>query len=214
MLTDYKIIYGDKAHVYTSEIIEKKSKFLVHVKKVETEEEAVAFIQQIKKKHYDANHNCSAFIVGKKKELVRSSDDGEPSGTAGKPMLEVLLGSGLVDVVAVVTRYFGGQLLGTGGLVRAYTQATQEGLACCQTAVMRLGKRVQVTTDYMTIGKILNELTKRQLVQEASDYTERIVLTLVIPAEQTEDFMDTITELSAGKSTVEIVASTYFPDRT
>ncbi len=130
MIVDkYKVIYGEKQEVYTDEIVEKKSRFIANIKKVETEEEAVAFINEMKKKYYDARHNCSAFVIGKSKQLLRSSDDGEPSGTAGKPMLEVLLGTDIVNVVVVETRYFGGTLLGTGGLVRAYTDATKAGLA-------------------------------------------------------------------------------------
>lgn len=112
MVDQYKIIYGSKDETHADEINVKKSRFIAYVQKVETEEEAIAFLTKIKKKHYDARHNCSAFIVGKNKELLRCSDDGEPQGTAGKPMLDVLLGSGLVNVAVVVTRYFGGTLLG------------------------------------------------------------------------------------------------------
>ena len=110
------------------EIVEKKSRFIATIRKCETEEEAVAFIEEMKKKYWDARHNCSAFIIGSRGELTRCSDDGEPSGTAGRPMLEVLTGSGIRNIAVVVTRYFGGTLLGTGGLVRAYTQAVKEGL--------------------------------------------------------------------------------------
>lgn len=116
-MEQYRVIYGDKNEVYTDEIVEKKSKFIANIKIVESEEEAVAFINEIKKKYYDARHNGSAFVVGTKKQLVRSNDDGEPSGTAGKPMLEVLLGSDIVNVAAVVTRYFGGTLLGVNSII-------------------------------------------------------------------------------------------------
>ena len=107
------------------EIVEKKSRFISTIRKCETEEEAVAFIEEMKKKYWDARHNCSAFIIGSRGELTRCSDDGEPSGTAGRPMLEVLTGSGIRNIAVVVTRYFGGTLLGTGGLVRAYSKAVQ-----------------------------------------------------------------------------------------
>ena len=109
------------------EIIEKKSRFIAQIAPVETEEEAYAFIEKIRKKHYDARHNCFAFSVGTQMPLLRFSDDGEPQGTAGKPMLELIQNSGIHDICVVVTRYFGGTLLGTGGLVRAYTQATASG---------------------------------------------------------------------------------------
>ncbi|MFI3172686.1 MAG: YigZ family protein [Eubacteriales bacterium] len=210
MVENYRIIAGDKDCVYTDEIVEKKSRFIASVKQVETEEEAVAFINQVKKKHYDARHNCSAFIIGKKKELVRCNDDGEPSGTAGKPMLEVLLGSDLVNVAVVVTRYFGGTLLGTGGLVRAYTDATKAGLAQCQTAIMSKGKKVKIHTDYNTIGKILYELGQRGLNQEDSEYTDVIVLTVIVPIEDVDGFEKKMTEISAGKTRVEVVEEVYF----
>lgn len=210
MIESYRIIYGDKELIYTDEIVEKKSRFIANIKKVESEDEAIAFIQEMKRKYYDARHNCSAFIVGSRKELVRSNDDGEPSGTAGKPMLEVLVGSDIVNVVAVVTRYFGGTLLGTGGLVRAYTDATKAGLAGCQTAIMSLGKRVKIHTDYNTIGKVLYELGQRGLGQEDSEYTDVIVLTVIVPIEEYEEFENKITEISAGKSSVAVVEETYF----
>ncbi len=210
VIENYKVIYGDKEEIYTDEIVEKKSRFIASIKIVETEEEAVSFISAIKKKYYDARHNCSAFVVGKKKELVRCNDDGEPSGTAGKPMLEVLLGSDIVNVAVVVTRYFGGTLLGTGGLVRAYTEATKVGLAQCQIAIMSLGKKVKIHTDYNTIGKVLYELGQRGLGQEDSEYTDVIVLTVIVPIEDADEFEKKITEISAGKSIVEVVEEVYF----
>ena len=127
------------------EIVEKKSRFIATIRKCENEEEAVAFIEEMKKKYWDARHNCSAFIIGSRGELTRCSDDGEPSGTAGRPMLEVLTGSGIRNIAVVVTRYFGGTLLGTGGLVRAYTQAVKEGLAHCETGILRKGCELEVT---------------------------------------------------------------------
>ena len=109
------------------EIVEKKSRFIAHVQAVETVEEAQEFIEAVKKKYWDARHNCSAFSVGEQNPLTRCSDDGEPGGTAGKPILEVIQGSGICNIAIVVTRYFGGTLLGTGGLVRAYTEAAKAG---------------------------------------------------------------------------------------
>ena len=134
----YRVLYTPDSEVqtFTGEIVEKKSRFIANVRKVECEEEAVAFIEEMKKRYYDARHNCSAFVIGTRGELTRCSDDGEPSGTAGRPMLEVLLGTEIRGIAAVVTRYFGGTLLGTGGLVRAYTQSLQEALKNCPTAIM------------------------------------------------------------------------------
>ena len=116
----------------TAEIVEKKSRFIATCKPVTTEEDAVVFIESVKKQYWDARHNCSAFVIGSKGELTRCSDDGEPSGTAGRPMLEILLGEGIRNIAVVVTRYFGGTLLGTGGLVRAYSDAVREGLKECK----------------------------------------------------------------------------------
>ena len=118
MLERYKTVYRGKE----GEIIEKKSRFIATVRLVETEEEALAFIEEMKKKYWNATHNCFAYVIGERRECVRCSDDGEPSGTAGKPMLDVLLGEELYNTAVVVTRYFGGTLLGTGGLVRACAQ--------------------------------------------------------------------------------------------
>ena len=112
----------------TGELIEKKSRFIATVSPVKSEEEAQRFIEQIKKQYWDARHNCTAFTIGSRHQLTRCSDDGEPAGTAGRPMLDVLLGEDIHDTCVVVTRYFGGTLLGTGGLVRAYSGAVQEAL--------------------------------------------------------------------------------------
>ena len=132
----------------TAEITEKKSRFIATVRRTESEEEAVSLIEEMKKKYWDASHNCSAFVIGRRGQLTRCSDDGEPSGTAGRPMLEVLLGEGICDAAVVVTRYFGGTLLGTGGLVRAYGAAVKSGLEASQTATMRYGSRIRIGTDY------------------------------------------------------------------
>lgn len=110
------------------EIQEKKSKFIAHIYSCSTEEEALSYLENIRKQHYNATHNCFAYVIGENYEIERCSDDGEPSGTAGRPMLDVLLGENLHNTIAIVTRYFGGTLLGTGGLVRAYAKATQEGI--------------------------------------------------------------------------------------
>ncbi len=125
MLEHYKTIYEGGE----GELVEKKSRFIATVRPVETEEEALAFIEEMKKKYWDARHNCYVYSVGMNREATRCSDDGEPSGTAGRPMLDVLLGAGIYNAAIVVTRYFGGVLLGTGGLVRAYSGAVQAGLA-------------------------------------------------------------------------------------
>ena len=185
------------------EIVEKRSRFIATVAKCETEEEAIRFIDSMKKKYWDARHNCSAFVIGDRGELTRCSDDGEPSGTAGRPMLEVLLGEGLHNVCVVVTRYFGGVLLGTGGLVRAYSQAVKEGLAHCRTGMKRPGCELEIQTDYNGIGKILYLLGQRGIEPTESVYTDTVTLHILIPAEDEEQMRKEITEATFGKAGIE-----------
>ncbi|MCD8326906.1 MAG: YigZ family protein [Lachnospiraceae bacterium] len=209
----YRIIYSQKNQIqtYTGEIVEKKSRFIANIRTAESEEEAIAFVEQMRKRYYDARHNCYAFVVGPAGELVRSSDDGEPSGTAGRPMLEVLLGRELRNVAVVVTRYFGGVLLGTGGLVRAYTQAVQEALQSCPTAVMRPGKRLEIETDYNGIGKILYLLGKRNLTPESSEYTDRVCLRVLVPEEEADYFTKDVIEVTAGRSRIVELEEVFYP---
>lgn len=189
----------------TGEITEKKSRFIATVKRVESEEEAAAFTEAMKKKYWDASHNCSAVVLGKRGEWTRSSDDGEPSGTAGRPMLEVLLGERLRDVAVVVTRYFGGTLLGTGGLARAYAGAVKAGLAACRLGTVLAGVRMSVETDYTGIGRILRLLEERGIRPLESLYTEKVTLTLPVPLEQKEALEKEITEATAGRAGVTIL---------
>lgn len=211
MIENYKIIYGEKDTIHTVQTEVKKSKFITYTKKVETEAEAIEFINKIKKKHHDASHNCSAFIVGTNKEIVRSSDDGEPQGTAGRPMLDVLVGSDIVNIVSVVTRYFGGIELGRGGLTRAYSGAVQAGMEKLPTAIMTLGKRVKIYTDYSTIGNILHKLTQDNQPIEESNYTDIITLTITIEIDKVDNLINDINEISSAKSKVEIIEELYFP---
>ena len=147
----------------TGEIIEKKSRFIATVRPVRNEEEALAFLEEMRKQYWDARHNCYAYSVGRNREYTRCSDDGEPSGTAGRPMLDVILGEDIYNVAVVVTRYFGGVLLGTGGLVRAYSKAVQEGLSESLLIEKKKGISLKVTTDYTGIGKIQYIAGERQI---------------------------------------------------
>ena len=168
-MKEYKIVYcGGEG-----EIVEKKSRFIATVKPVDSEEEASAFIAEMKKKYWDARHNCSAFVIGEHNEIQRSSDDGEPAGTAGHPMLDVLLGEGIHNTAVVVTRYFGGTLLGTGGLVRAYSAATKEGLANSTIITKYWGTKLLVNTDYNDIGKIQYLIGQREIHIMYAQYTEK-----------------------------------------
>ena len=195
------------------EIIEKKSRFIATLRPCETEEEAVAFIEEMKKKYWDARHNCSAFCIGSRGELTRCSDDGEPSGTAGRPMLEVLLGEELKNVAVVVTRYFGGVLLGTGGLVRAYTQAVKVGLENCKTGVMQYGTELEIITDYNGIGKILYLLGNAGIEPASSDYTDKVRLRIYLPVEKEAVLEKDMVEATRGRVEFEKIRELYFVDK-
>lgn len=190
----YKIVYEGGS----GEIIEKKSRFLATVQPAASEEEAVAFIASMKKKYWDASHNCSAFTVGRNHELTRCSDDGEPSGTAGRPMLDVLLREDIHNAAVVVTRYFGGTLLGTGGLVRAYQKSTQEGLAGAVVLEKQQGCMLDIVTDYNGLGKIQYLLSQRKIPVQDTEYTDKVVIHAMVPLEQKDGFAKAATEATAG----------------
>ncbi|MCI8799899.1 MAG: YigZ family protein [Lachnospiraceae bacterium] len=195
------------------EYVEKKSRFIATLRSCESEEEAIRFIEETKKRYWDARHNCYAFIVGSRGELSRCSDDGEPGGTAGRPMLEVLTGAELRNVAAVVTRYFGGVLLGTGGLVRAYTQAVKEGLKNCRLGRMRPGQEMEVTTDYNGVGKILYLLGSAGIEPDAADYGENVVLRLTVPQEEADALRGKMTDMTGGRVKFDIIREIYFVDK-
>ena len=195
------------------EIVEKKSRFIATVRPVESEAEASAFIEEMKKKYWDATHNCSAFVIGRRGELTRCSDDGEPSGTAGRPMLEVLLKEGICNTAVVVTRYFGGTLLGTGGLVRAYGAAVKEGLKNSGVVTMRYGTRLQVTADYPDVGRIQHLEAKEGIAQERAEYGVNVRFVLAFPAEEEERICRGITESTDARAEIEILSHGYYVDR-
>lgn len=182
------------------EIIEKKSRFIATVTPISSEEDALLFIEQIKKKYWDARHNCTAFTLGDRHQLTRCSDDGEPAGTAGRPMLDVLLKEDIHDVAVVVTRYFGGTLLGTGGLVRAYSGAVQEGIRNAVVLTRRTGLRLQIHTDYTNIGKIQYLLGQHQIPTLSSSYTDAVTLEVLVPTEDLDSFCAAVTEGTAGSA--------------
>lgn len=192
---------------------EKKSRFIATIRVCGSEAEAAAFIEEMKKKYWDARHNCSAYVIGSRGELTRCSDDGEPSGTAGRPMLEVLTGEGIRNIAVVVTRYFGGVLLGTGGLVRAYTQAVKEGLKNCTVGRMRFGYELEVCTDYGGIGKIQYLLANHGIEPVSEEYTDKVTLRLMVPAGREEELRKKITEATCGRSEINRVRELYFVDK-
>ena len=190
MLPEYRTIYQGGE----DEIVEKKSRFIASVIPVENEEEALEFIEKTKKQYWDARHNCFAYVIGERGQLQRCSDDGEPNGTAGKPMLDVLLGNELRNVAVVVTRYFGGTLLGTGGLVRAYSQAVKAGLQASVMITKILGVKLHIETDYTTFGKIQYILAQRELKILDTVYTDKVELEVLTPKTELEQVMHAITE--------------------
>ncbi len=206
MLSQYKTVYaGGEA-----EIIEKKSRFIATVRPVKTEEEAIEFIESMKKKYWNATHNCSAYVLGEHFQIQRCSDDGEPSGTAGKPMLDVLLGEEIHDVVVVVTRYFGGTLLGTGGLVRAYSSSTKEGLLASKVITKYHGQKLVIETDYTGLGKIQYILGQRGLTILDSIYTDKVELEVLLPEDEIQPVMSAITEGTNGQAVMELMDECYF----
>ena len=186
----------------TGEIEEKKSRFIAHVEPVSTEEEATAFIAAMKKQYFDARHNCYAFVIGDNSELTRCSDDGEPSGTAGRPMLEVLTGEGITNVVCVVTRYFGGTLLGTGGLVRAYQAATKEGLNNSVIIEKRPGILIEISCDYTDVGKLQYTFANKGIRVLSSDYGADVLFKIVVDIDEKESIKKDLTEITSGKATI------------
>ena len=202
----YKII----EHGGSAEIEEKKSRFIAHVASAGSEEEALAFIEAKKKQFWDARHNCYAYVLGEQAQTVRFSDDGEPSGTAGRPILEVLIGSGIRNLVVVVTRYFGGTLLGTGGLVRAYTKAAQAGLAASDVRTMCCGYEMTIVTDYNGIGKVQYLFGSRGISTGEVDYGEQVTVLVNIPYEEKDAVVNEITEVTAGKAKITVSDPKYF----
>lgn len=193
-----------------AEIIEKKSRFIATVRPVRSEEEAIAFIDEMKKKYYDARHNCSAFVIGSRASILRSSDDGEPQGTAGKPMLDLLMGSEIRNIAAVVTRYFGGTLLGTGGLVRAYSGALKEALALCEVAENHFGVVLQIGTDYNGVGKIQYIIGKHGIEILDSVYAEDVTFNVLVPIEDYDGLQKELIEATNAKVKLEEVERRYY----
>lgn len=185
------------------EITEKKSRFIATVRPVESENEAVSFINETKKKYWDARHNCSAFVIGKRQELTRCSDDGEPAGTAGRPMLDVLLKENIHNAAVVVTRYFGGVLLGTGGLVRAYQQATKAGLSASEIIEKKEGAVLFIRTDYTGIGRLQYLFAQEKITVMDTAYEADVLVKAVIPENNKKRIEKTIIEQTNGTAKLE-----------
>lgn len=188
----------------TSEIIEKKSRFISNVCPVNSEEEAISFISEIKKQHYNARHNCFAYIINGQIPIMRFSDDGEPSGTAGKPILDVLINEGLENVVVVVTRYFGGILLGTGGLVRAYGKSAKEGIINGKIVEIDLYSTIYISCDYSISGKIQYEIENSNFILFNTEYTDTVKFTVYVNEIEKENFKKHIINISNNQAIISI----------
>ncbi|TVP84132.1 MAG: YigZ family protein [Alkalicoccus sp.] len=182
-----------------SELTVQKSRFITYVKRTETEEEARTFIAEIKKEHWDASHNCSAYMIGENDLIQKADDDGEPSGTAGVPMLEVLKKRKLKDTCVVVTRYFGGIKLGGGGLIRAYSSAASAGIKETGVVERRLASIGTAVFDYTLLGKIENEIRSSSYILKDISYGEKAAVTCWINAGEENDFEQWLMNLSGGR---------------
>lgn len=205
MLKRYKTVNG----FGEASITEKKSKFIASVKPVNNEDEAQEFILELKKKYYDASHNVFAYRIYEKTCIERQSDDKEPGQTAGLPVLNAMRTEDVINAVIVVTRYFGGVLLGTGGLVRAYGGAAKKGLAAAGIAEKILYDRVYIITDYNFSGKIQYEILNKEYILHNTEYTDKVKFTVLCEIDKTDAFVKNITDISGASALIEKGAAVY-----
>lgn len=205
MKTRYRTIYK----MGEDEISIKKSRFIGYAMPVETEDKAIKFIEEIKTKHRDATHNVYAYVLGGDNNIQRYSDDGEPSGTAGIPALEVIKKEDLRNIAVVVTRYFGGKKLGTGGLIRAYTKGAKIGLEAGIIIDKILFRKVKVRIDYTLYGMVENYLINKGIYIEDTVFNDAVNLILYIEYEKDEIFRNTIRELTNGTGIIDDIGEEY-----
>lgn len=204
-MTEYYIPTGPG----DAEYVEKRSRFLGKVRHVESEEEARAFIEAMKKQYHDARHNCWCYLL--KNGVLRYSDDGEPQGTAGQPMLAVFQREHVTNVLCVVTRYFGGILLGAGGLTRAYSKSARDALAAAGVAAMGLWTAARCTCPYPLLERVKLEVQAVGGTVDAVDYGAEVALTLSLPEDAPRRLQDRLTELSAGRLRLELSGTELRP---
>lgn len=205
MLESYKTIAGNYQH----EIVIRGSRFICTLARTETEEDAKDFIAEIKKEHWKATHNCSAYLIGDQHQIQRAHDDGEPSGTAGVPMLEVLKKNDLHDVSAVVTRYFGGTKLGAGGLIRAYSKAVSTALREGGIVMRSMQVPIHCTVSYSASGKLENRLLQSDYTLIDTEYTDQVTFKVGVLAAETDQFQAEIVDFMNGNVTFELGDATY-----
>ncbi len=199
--------YTIKEDEYSAELIEKKSKFIATLLKVSSEEQAIEFIEKIRKKYRDAKHNVFAYRIAN--ALERYSDDGEPSGTAGVPILDILRGEKLENVLVVVTRYFGGILLGTGGLVRAYSTVTKQAIADAVKIEMKLSNEYEVVVDYNFHNILQHYFRENSIIIKDTIFSDKVSINIIVYAEKSENLKDKIIEKTEGTAKV-ILKETYY----
>lgn len=197
----------------SAEIVEKKSRFIAHVKPIASEDEAAAYIDEIKKQYWDARHNCYAYQLGNRNQIQRYSDDGEPGGTAGMPILDVLRGRDIKNTLIVVTRYFGGTLLGTGGLVRAYSSASREGIRAAGLVEKICHIRQHFTVDYTLSGKVQYEVMKGENILEDTLYTDKVEFVVLSPIEAAEGLKKAVVNITGNKAEIVTEETPVFADR-
>ncbi len=201
-----KVIYKGGS----GEIIEKKSRFIANVYPVRTQDEAEEIIGQLKKKYWDARHNCYAYIIGEDMQMKRCSDDGEPQGTAGRPMLDILTGENISNVLVVVTRYFGGVLLGTGGLIRAYQAAVREGLYASDIIEKKHAYKYKLTLDYTYMGKIQYIAQSFGVITLDTVYGDKVVCIMLVETDHDKAFCDSIMEATSAQADLNRECSVWY----
>lgn len=204
-MKEYNTLYQSSME----EILIEKSRFIGYAKGVKDESEASEFIKTISKRHYDATHNVWAYILGENAETQRYSDDGEPSGTAGIPVLEVMKKEGITDAVIVVTRYFGGIKLGAGGLLRAYTKSAAAAVKSSGILSRKLFVPLRLTLDYSLIGKLQRDLAAREIAHSAPEFSEKVRIDVFAPSGEEENYIAYYTDLMMGSVCIEAKEEQY-----
>ncbi|MDY4517265.1 MAG: YigZ family protein [Candidatus Spyradocola sp.] len=203
--------YKTVAQSGSSQFIINKSRFIGYAAPCTTEEEALAFLASIREKHKDASHNCYAYVIGRNAGIARYSDDGEPSGTAGMPIIEVIKARGVVDVCVVVTRYFGGILLGAGGLVRAYAQGSKVALDAARVVVMHPTCRYAFDVDYSFVGKLDHWLLSQPVLVNEREFGVQVTYDLSVKKEDADGFLKGLTQLSQGRLEPVLLEESFSP---
>ncbi|WP_062237744.1 YigZ family protein [Fictibacillus sp. FJAT-27399] len=209
MLSNYFTVKETGEH----EIVIERSRFIAHFARATTEAEAIEFIQRIKKMHHSANHNCSAYLIGEHDHIQKANDDGEPSGTAGVPMLEVLKKRKLKDVVVVVTRYFGGIKLGAGGLIRAYGKSVSEGLNAIGVVERKLMQIVHTKIDYTLLGKVENDIRSSPYMIKEINYLEQVEILTYVAVKDLQNFKEYLINLTNAHATIEDGSLEYLEEK-